>query len=164
MWTLQFGISIRKTCSTWGWSIEVETCSAWYNDNNCCVDSQIGTRKLAQLVEWKFAEKIEVVRGNLPQCHIFYLKSHINRPDIEPGFLRWECGNSLNYPTVYNIFCYKTWRWIISTVWNNSVKKIIQKLKNHKVSPVCSLLQPPVTSFPLQVHLLFLGAGIAESV
>jgi hypothetical protein len=40
---LQFGNCIGKICNTWGWPTEVETCSAWYNSKNCCVDDKICT-------------------------------------------------------------------------------------------------------------------------
>lgn len=31
--------------------------------------------------------------GNLPQCHSFHHKFHMNWPGIEPGLLWWQTGN-----------------------------------------------------------------------
>jgi hypothetical protein len=35
----------------------------------------------------KYSEK------NLSQCHFDHHKSHMDRPGIEPGCLRWEAGD-----------------------------------------------------------------------
>jgi hypothetical protein len=43
-----------------------------------------------QLVERIWGGESEVLGGNLPQRHSVHHKSHMTRPEIEPGPPRWE--------------------------------------------------------------------------
>jgi hypothetical protein len=51
---------------------------------------QMITVIVEQLVEWRLAEKTEVLGENLPQRHFVHRKSHMTRPGFEPEPPRWE--------------------------------------------------------------------------
>jgi hypothetical protein len=61
---------------------------------------------MVQLVEWKLAEKTEVIGENLHQCHFVSNKLQMTWRGIEPGPLRLEAGDRLSYDTagMLNIF------------------------------------------------------------
>jgi hypothetical protein len=50
---------------------------------------------MEQLVEWRLAGETEVLGENLPQHHFVRHKSHMSRPGLDPGSLRWEAGDKL---------------------------------------------------------------------
>lgn len=45
-----------------------------------------------ELVEWELAGDIEVLEGNLPQCHFVQHKSHMTWPGTEPGTSGWKAN------------------------------------------------------------------------
>jgi hypothetical protein len=46
-----------------------------------------------QLVELRLAEETEVSGENLSQCYFVHHKSHMTRPGLEAGPLRWEASD-----------------------------------------------------------------------
>jgi hypothetical protein len=46
-----------------------------------------------QLVEWRLAGETEVLGENLPQRPSVHYKSHMTRPELEPGPPGWEASD-----------------------------------------------------------------------
>jgi hypothetical protein len=46
-----------------------------------------------QLMEWRLAGETEVLGGKLSQRHFVHHKSHMTRPELEPGPPRWEASD-----------------------------------------------------------------------
>jgi hypothetical protein len=49
--------------------------------------------RMENLVEWRLAGEIEALGENLPQRHFVHRKSHLTRPEREPGPPRWEASD-----------------------------------------------------------------------
>jgi hypothetical protein len=53
----------------------------------------IGDDVVEKLMEWRLAGEIKVLGKNLSQRHFVHHKSHMTRPDFEPGPPRWEASD-----------------------------------------------------------------------
>jgi hypothetical protein len=54
--------------------------------------------RMENLLEWRLTGETEVPRENPPQRQFLYHKSHLTRPEREPGLPRWEAPtNRLSY-------------------------------------------------------------------
>jgi hypothetical protein len=83
--------------------------------------------RMENFVEWWLAEGTEVLAENLPQCHIFRHKSHMNWPGANPDRRGGKSAtNRLNYGTASEIPC--KWLLRLSFHWFWPMKAIMLTL------------------------------------